>query len=82
LLDTLIKWELWDQLLTLTQGPHLASVTQPSHEAYRLRAIGLAHFNKGQAQELATTLSRLEELEKKEASKPKTTNDKDSKSKY
>ena len=81
LLDTLIKWELWDQILTLSQGPHLASVTQPSHEAYRLRAIGLALYNKGQAKELASTLSQLEDMEKKEAAKPKPAPDKDNKSK-
>jgi peroxiredoxin len=72
LLDTLLKWELWDQVLTLTNGPYLPTVVQASHEASRLRAMGIARYNKKQPKELALTLASLETLEKKEKNKPKT----------
>lgn len=72
LLDTLLKWELWDEVLTLANGPYLPTVIQASHEASRLRTLGIAYYHKNQLKELAVTLASLEALEKKEKKKPKT----------
>lgn len=69
LTETLIKWELWDQIVALSDGPLLGSVTQASFEAARLRALGIAHFHQNKANELAADISSLEALEKKETPK-------------
>jgi peroxiredoxin len=65
LIDTLIKWELWDELLQVTDSPLIGSVIQPSHEATRLRARGLAQYFKEDAKSLGATLTALEALEAK-----------------
>lgn len=65
LIDTLIKWELWDELLSVTDSPLIGPVIQPSHEATRLRARGIAYYFKENPQGLATALSALEALETK-----------------
>jgi alkyl hydroperoxide reductase subunit AhpC len=65
LIDTLIKWELWDELLSITDSPLIGPVIQPSHEATRLRARGMAYYFKDDPQGLASELSTLEALETK-----------------
>lgn len=77
LIETLIKWELWDDLLKETDGPLISAVVQPSHEATRLRARGLAYFFKDDAKSLAATLTALTEVETKaKAAKEKEAKDK------
>jgi peroxiredoxin len=74
LLDTLIKWELWDELLKVTSGPLFPKVEQASHEVRRLHSRGLAFFAKADTKALAATITDLEAVEKKakaEAAKPK-----------
>jgi peroxiredoxin len=75
LLDTLIKWELWPLLLaTCTDNSLLVpTVSQPSHESARLKAIGLAHFAQESPTELAKTIDRLVALDKSEAAKAQKT---------
>jgi len=70
LLETLIKWELWDELLKVTSGPLFPVVPQHSHEARRLHARGLAFFAKADKAALASTLTELEAVEKKSKIKP------------
>ena len=65
LIDTLIKWELWDELLSITDSPLIGPVIQPSHEATRLRARGVASYFKEDSKGLAAALSALEALDKK-----------------
>ncbi|MCX6853744.1 MAG: hypothetical protein NTV80_02440, partial [Verrucomicrobia bacterium] len=65
LIDTLIKWELWDELLSVTDSPLISAVIQPSHEATRLRARGIAYYFKEDAKQLGTTLTALEAVETK-----------------
>jgi peroxiredoxin len=69
LIDTLILWELWDDLLKETDSPLIGPVTQPGHEAKRLRARGLAFFHKGDAKSLASTIAALTEIEVKAKAK-------------
>lgn len=74
LLDTLSKWELWDDLLKVTSGPLFPKVEQTSHEVRRLHSRGLAFFAKADTKALAATITDLEAVEKKakaEAAKPK-----------
>jgi len=68
-LETLIKWELWDELLKVTAGPLFPVVAQTSHEARRLHARGLAFFAKEDAKSLASTITELEAVEKKAKAK-------------
>jgi len=76
LIETLLKWELWDELLKLNAGPLLEVTTQKSHEATRLRALGIAQYQTGKSKELATTITALEALEKKPDDAPKKDDDK------
>lgn len=56
LIDTLTKWELWDELKTFTATP----AGQPSHDVTRLRARGLAAYHQNDAKLLAASLRELE----------------------
>jgi len=67
LLETLIKWELWQEVITLSSTPFLEPATQFSHEATRLRSLGIAQHGLAKGQELAATIKALEALEKKQA---------------
>lgn len=62
LIDTLIKWELWDELVSITDSPLIGPVIQPSHEATRLRARGVASYFKEDSKGLAAALKALEDL--------------------
>jgi peroxiredoxin len=62
LIDTLIKWELWDELLSITDSPLIGPVIQPSHEAMRLHARGVAYYFKNDSTGLAAVLKALEAL--------------------
>ena len=55
LIETLIKWEHWDDLNTFTQTP----MGQISHDITRLHALGLASFQLGKTKALATALKEL-----------------------
>jgi len=70
LIETLLKWELWTELLKLNGGPLLEPVVQTSHEVTRLRAVGIAQYATSQGKELDKTIAALETLEKKEKAKP------------
>ncbi len=65
LIETLIKWERWNELKSFTQNP----VGQVSHDITRLQALGLASFQLNDSKTLATALKDLEAL----AIAPKTT---------
>ena len=71
LIDTLIKWESWNELKAFTQAP----VGQTAHDIARLHARGLACFHLGDTQALAAALTDLEAIKieskpiKSEASK-------------
>lgn len=65
LIETLIRWELWEELLKVTDSALISAVIQPSHEATRLRARGLAYFFKDDVKALEATLAALTEVEVK-----------------
>jgi peroxiredoxin len=67
LLETLLKFELWDQLLALERSPLLDVTQNPSFEAARLRALGIASFFKDDGASLDRHLAVLTELRKKPA---------------
>jgi peroxiredoxin len=62
LLETLVKFEQWDELLAL-EGSSWLDVTQnPSYEANRLRALGIASFFKGDKARLRKLLGAVTAL--------------------
>lgn len=65
LLETLVKWELWEDLIQLTNGATLGAVTADSQESGRLHAMGIAQYHLDQPEDLARTISALEAHEKK-----------------
>lgn len=56
LIETLIKWELWDDLKAFTATP----AGQPAHDITRLRAQGLAAYHQNDTKLLAESLKALE----------------------
>jgi len=66
LLDTLVRYELWDDVLALSKTAYLEPSTNATAEIARVRAVGLAQFHQGQTLTLKETLTELEALAKKE----------------
>lgn len=62
LLDTLLTYELWDELLELDGSPYLDITPNPSMEAARIRALGVAAYFKGDRAGIAARLDQLEKL--------------------
>ena len=58
LIETLMKWEHWNELKAFTQTP----VGQASHDIERLHALGIASFQLGDSKGLAAALKELEAL--------------------
>ena len=77
LLETLTEWEMWPRILQINEGPLMRPATQPIHELNRLRAVGLAQYNTGDAKGLAATLAALDKLGTK--AREKTADDKSTK---
>lgn len=73
LIETLIKWEQWALLLAVCADNSrlVGPVPQISHEATRLKAVGLAHFAQESPAELAKVIAKLADLDAKEATKAK-----------
>jgi peroxiredoxin len=61
LVDALLAWERWDDLLALDGGAYLPPVADPVGEAKRLQAIGIAAFQKN---DKARGTAKLEALRK------------------
>jgi len=70
LLETMEKWELWEDLAATTVSQWVGPVSQVSHEVTRFRAVGVAGFALNQPERIVEALARLEELKKKDAPKP------------
>jgi peroxiredoxin/tetratricopeptide (TPR) repeat protein len=47
LIETLTRYELWDELVALADTPYLAPTDVPEEQLARLRALGTAHFGRG-----------------------------------
>lgn len=70
LLETLTRWELWDQLLALEATPYLEPSTNATIEAPRLRALGLAYDGVGHQPALGRQIEALSALEAKLPKRP------------
>ena len=47
LLELLVQWELWDELIELSSTMYLEPTTMPHEQAKRAKALGLAYFATG-----------------------------------
>ena len=47
LIETLLRWELWDETLRLAQTPYLEPTALAEEQGRRARLVGLAHLGKG-----------------------------------
>ena len=69
LLETMLKFEMWDDLLALDGSAWFDTTQNPSIEAARMRALGIAAFFKGDEVRLQNQLAALDGL--KSNAKPK-----------
>ena len=65
LFDTLLRYEMWDEIISSSQTVYLEPTTIPEEQAKRLAAIGVAHYALGQAEKGAETLAKLDELKER-----------------
>lgn len=61
LLNTLATYELWDNLIALRDTLYLAPAENPINETKRLSALGIAYFQRGDADHGEETLAALQD---------------------
>jgi peroxiredoxin len=66
LLDTLVRYELWDDLFALDRSGYITAGGSTAEEIKRITTLGLAHFHKGNLDRLRDQLFALELLAKNE----------------
>ncbi len=71
LLETLLKFEQWQALLELDGSPYLDITQNPSYEANRVRALGIASYFKEDKTALLKRITELETLKIKVAADDK-----------
>ncbi len=62
LIETLLKYEMWQEIINLSQTVYLSKTTIPEEQAKRLAAIGAAHYSLGQVDKGAEALTNLDEI--------------------
>ena len=72
LLETLVRFELWDELLALSGTVYLQPTDSNDHEARRFHALGLASLHTGDITAGKNQIAALEALAKKITPKPST----------
>jgi peroxiredoxin len=66
LIETLVRYELWDELLVLSRTTYLEPVDDTAHATRRARALGLAHIHKGDLANGRAQINELAALKKKD----------------
>ena len=72
LLETLVRFEMWEELLSLGGSVYLQATENNDHEARRFHALGLASLNTGDITGGKNQIGALEALAKKVTPKPST----------
>ncbi|MED5494719.1 MAG: alkyl hydroperoxide reductase, partial [Verrucomicrobiota bacterium] len=62
LIETLLRFEMWEKIIQLSQTVYLEETTIPEEQAKRLAAIGAAHYSLGQADKGAEALAKLDDI--------------------
>ena len=70
MLDTLLEFELWDEVRALDGSPLLDVSQNPSFEASRLRALGIAAYFKGDKPGVQKHLAEAQKLKTKQEAAP------------
>jgi len=65
LLETLLRYEMWEEIIRASQTVYLEPTTIPEEQAKRLAAVGTAYFALGQAEKGTETLAKLNELKQR-----------------
>jgi peroxiredoxin/tetratricopeptide (TPR) repeat protein len=65
LIDTLLRYEMWDEIISSSLTVYLEPTIIPEEQAKRLAAVGTAHYALGQAEKGAETLAKLDELKER-----------------
>jgi peroxiredoxin len=72
LVETLLRYELWDETIALADTMYLEPTDLPAEQVKRLHALGLAWFGKGNAAKGRDQIHALEEMLPKAPAKGKT----------
>ena len=62
LIETLLRFEMWEKIIQLSQTVYLEETTIPEEQAKRLAAIGAAHYSLGQTEKGAEALAKLNDI--------------------
>ena len=62
LIETLLRYELWEEIIQLSQTVYLEETTIPEEQAKRLAAMGAAHYSLGQAKKGDEALAKLDDI--------------------
>ena len=62
LIETLLRYELWEEIIQLSQTVYLEETTIPEEQAKRLAAMSAAHYSLGQAEKGAEALAKLDDI--------------------
>jgi len=65
LLETLLRYEMWEEIIRASQTVYLDPTTIPEEQAKRLAAVGTAHYALGQAEKGAETLAKLDAIKER-----------------
>jgi len=65
LLETLLRYEMWEEIIRASQTVYLEPTTIPEEQAKRLAAVGTAHFALGQAEKGTEALAKIDELKER-----------------
>ncbi len=65
LIDTLLRYEMWDEIISSSLTVYLEPTTIPEAQAKRLAAVGTAYYALGQAEKGAGALAKLDELKER-----------------
>lgn len=66
LIETLVRWELWDQLIELSETMYLEPTGVPEEQAKRAHALGLARLGKGQIEQADAQIAEIESAIKRQ----------------
>ena len=62
LIETLLRYEMWEEIINLSQTVYLPYTTIPEEQAKRLAAIGAAHYSLGQEEKGTETYGDLDKI--------------------
>ena len=62
LIETLLRYEMWEEIIQLSQTVYLADTTIPEEQAKRLAALGAAHYSLGQEDKGSEALKEIENI--------------------